>query len=463
MSAAEAPSQTNPEIQKLLDVARDALELARQRGAQQADAVANRGTEFEVKVADGEIVNLTQATSKGLGVRVFVDQRLGFCTLSDFSRASVIQGVERAIAMAKESAPDPNNGLADAKPGHISAGDALDLFDPAIPALDAEQKIEWAHALEAAARKVDPAVCKFRDSGVASGEEASVLVTSTGAERSIRSTGISIWCNPIASRDGELQTEVWFDSKTHLEDLDSVDAVGRTAGQRAFRMLGAKPVKTQQCPIIWEPAMAAGLVGGVLGAIDGDMVYKRASFLSDKLGERIATDRITLVDDPWLPRGVASMPFDGEGLKTYRKNLLDSGRVTTFLYDTYTARKAGVQSTANAQRSFASLPHAGCFNVYVQPGSDVPEDIIRNTQRGLLVTRGMGSGVNLVTGEYSRGANGLWIENGEVVHPVQEVTIAGDYVTMLQNIDRIGSDFHMRGARGAPTLRVAEMTVSGSG
>ncbi|HET6345562.1 MAG TPA: metallopeptidase TldD-related protein, partial [Myxococcota bacterium] len=246
-----------------------------------------------------------------------------------------------------------------------------------------------------------------------------------------------------------------------LEDLEAVESVGATAARRAARMLGAKPIKTQEVPVIFEAPMAAGLLGGMLGAIDGDMVYKKASFLADKLGEQIAVPGLTLWDDPLLPRGTASTPFDGEGLPTVRKKLVDAGKLTTFLYDSHTARKAGVKPTANARRGYSSMPHAGVFNFYAEKGQDDPEEIWRSTPRALLVTRGLGHGLNAVSGEYSRGANGLWLEHGEVVHAVQEVTIAADYLTLLKSIDRIGTDLRLRGSSGAPTLRIANMTVSG--
>lgn len=448
--------------QMLVDVAQRVLDLARQRGASEADVVATRSTDFEVKVADGEIVTLTQAVGKGLGLRVFVDGRMGFCTTSDFTPDSLAASVERAVAMGREAAEDPHNGLAEVEPGRIVAGEDLDLYDPGVPALSTDEKIRWAHELEAAARAADPRVTRFRDSGVASAAADSVLVTSSGAIRSMRSTGISIWCNPIVQSDGELQTEVWYDSRTHVADLEPVESVGRIAGERAARMLGARPVKTQTVPVIFEPHMAAGLVAGMLGALDGDMVYKKASFLSEALDSQVAVPALTVVDDPLLPRGTGSSPFDGEGLATTRKKVIDAGILTTFLYDSYTARKAGVKPTANGRRGYASVPHAGPFNFFVEAGEADPQEIWSSVDRALVITRGLGRGLNTVSGEYSRGANGLWIEKGEIVRPVQEVTIAGDYLSMLNGIDRVGNDLSMRGSVGAPTIRIAQMTVSGS-
>jgi PmbA protein len=444
-------------------VASRVLQTAQRAGASEADVMASRGTDFEVKVADGAVVTLTQAVAKGLGLRVFVDGRLGFCTTSDFRKDSLEHAAKRAVAMAKEAAADPHNGLAEAKPGLLRAGDhpELDLYDPRIPALSTEEKISWAHRMEEEARDTDPRVTRFRDSGVASGETTTVLVTSEGAARTRRSTGVTAWCNPLATADGELQTEVWYDAQTHLEDLEPIESIGRTAAHRAARMLGARPLPTRNVPVIFEPQIAIELLGGVLSGIDGDLVYKKASFLADRLDEPIAAPTVTLVDDPHLRRGPASTPFDGEGLATGRKLLVDAGTLTTFLYDTYTARKAAKRCTANARRAWSSLPGIGPFNFYVEAGEDDPEEILSSARRALIITRGLGQGLNVVSGEYSRGANGLWVENGEVVHPVQEVTIAGDYVTLLRSIDRVGSDLRMRGSAGAPTVRVASMTVSG--
>lgn len=446
----------------LTDVAAKVLELAKKYGASSADAVVSRGTEFEVKVADGAIVTLTQATSKGMGLRVFVDGRLGFCTTSDFGDASLAFAVERAVQLAREAAPDPHNGLVELEPGLKVAGDELELYDPAVVALPTEEKIRWAHTLEEAARAADPRVRKFRDSGVSSGESHTVMATSSGAIRAVRSTGIALWCNPIAEADGQLQTEVWYDSRTHVGDLEAPEKVGRIAAERAARMLGAKPVKTQVAHLIMEPAMSAGFMGSMLAGIDGDSVHKKSSFLADKLNKQIAVKGLNLVDDPHIKRGNGSSPFDGEGLATYKKKLVDAGVLTTFLYDGYTARKVGVKPTASAKRGYSSPPHAGVFNFIVQPGDVAPESIWKDVDCALVLTRGLGRGLNSVSGEYSRGANGLWIEKGEVVHPVQEVTIAGDYLAMLQNIDAIGNDLQMRGSSGAPTMRIANVTISGT-
>lgn len=456
------PQAQSASSQPLFDAAEAALKLARIHGAQQADVMVNRATDFEVKVCDGHITTLSQAKTKGLGLRVFVDGKLGFCTTSDLRPESLGQAVLRATQMAKEAAYDAHHGLAELPQNQpLGSPAALDLFDPLVAELSVDKKIGWAHALESAARQSDPRVRKFRDSGVATSVGEQVLVTSEGAQHYLTGTDISLWCTPVAQGDDQLQTEFWYDAQTHLADLESVASIGHTAGLRAARMLGAKPVKSQRAAVIFEPLMAAGLLAGMLGALDGDMVYKKSSFLGDKLHARIAAPGLTLVDDPLLPRGVASTPFDGEGLPTSRKKLVEHGVLKSYMYDSYTARKAGVSPTANARRSFSSMPHAGAFNFYAEAGPDDPNEILRSAPRALILTRGLGQGLNIVTGEYSRGANGLWVEQGEIIHPVQEVTIAGDYLTMLGHIDRIGRDVRRRGATSAPTLRIADMMISG--
>ncbi len=448
--------------EQLSDIAARALELAKRLGASEADVLASESTDFDVKVADGAVLSLSQATRKSLGLRLFVEGRLGFVTTSDFGVASLTQAVERALAMAREAGADPHNGLAEIAPGIRDAAKALDLYDDAVVALSAETKIAWAHALEDAARATDARVRKFRDSGVSTSVGENVLATSSGAVRTHHGTSIALWCNPVAEQDGQLQTEVWYDAKTHVADLEAVESIGRVAATRAARMLGARPIKTQRVTVIFEPAVAAGLIGGMSSALNGDMVYKKASFLSDKLHATLGSPLLTVTDDPHRLRGAASTAFDGEGLPTERRAIIDAGVLTGFFYDTYTARKAGVDSTANAQRSAGSLPHAGPFNLIVEPGDSDVGEIYRSAEHALVVTRGLGQGLNSVSGEYSRGANGLWLEHGEVVHPVQEVTIAGDFLAMLSQIDRVGSDLMVRGSVAAPTLRIADVTVSGS-
>lgn len=454
---------TDPTVHdELLKRAEQLLEYLRPLGVDEADVVASRGNEFEVKVSCGNVETLTQATSKQLGVRVVVNKRQSFCTSSDFSDSNLKDLAHRAVEMAKHLEPDPHHGIAEVEPGRVDLGEAFESFDPKILEIPSATKIEWAHQMEQAARQVSPKIDKFGDSGISTGDSHSILMTSNGVIRTASGTGIAAWCNPIAEDNGELQTEFWYDSKTHLEDLDTIDTIGTRAGERSLRMLGARPLKTQSLPIIFEPPMGLGFFGGIIGAIDGDLVYKKASFLNDKLGTAIASSQITLVDDPFVKRGAASSLFDGEGIAASKKNLIDAGVLTTYLYDSYTARKAGTKSTGNGQRGAGSLPHIGTFNVYIEGGTTPEASLLKDCPRALLITRGLGRGVNAVTGEYSRGVNGLLLEYGEVIQPVQEVTIAGDMIDMMKGVDAVGDKIHFRGSSGAPYIRINDIMVSGT-
>ena len=460
MSAAEQGAEAERQLAGLEEIAERAVRAAQRRGAQAADAMLSRATEFEVKVADGAILTLTQATARRLGLRAFVDGSVGLASGADLSPTGLEALAERAVAAARAAAADPHNGLLPLSASRLRA--PAELFDPAVSALTVDTKIDWAHRIEAAARSADRRVRHFRASGVGTTLLTTVLCTSDGALRSLRRTGVSAWSTPVASADGEQQTESWYDAQCHLADLESPETIGRMAAARAVRMLGARPVPTQTVPVLFEPAMAAGLMGALMAALDGDAVRKRASFLHDRLGQQIASPTLTLIDDPHLPRGLASTPFDGEGMPTQRRALIDAGILTTFLYDGYTARRAGVAASGHAQRSSGSLPQAGPSNLSLAPGKTPAATMARHLPRAFLLTRGLGRGLNTISGEYSRGANGLWLEHGEVVQPVQAVTIAGDFARMLNSIDAVGDDPRRCGSLEAPTLRVAEMTVSGS-
>lgn len=458
------------EKQILQKTAERALALAQTYGASHADVVATLGSSCEIKVADGKILQLQQGSERGLGLRVFVgapgEQKLGFCSGSDWSEEGLRLAVSNAVAMAKQTAPDPCHGMADAH-GHDAgaaqqAEDRLDLYDPSVEQMSVAEMIDHAHAIETAARAADARVRKFRDSGVTT-QSGSQIFMATGRPSHIScGSAISAWCTAVAEDDSGLQTDVWYDSQAHRGDLQSFTEIGRIAATRAARMLGAKRIPTQRVPVIFEAAAAGGLLASLLGAIDGDAVRKGASFLAQALGDSIAAEALSMRDVPHRVRGLGSAVVDGEGLLTQDKTLLERGRLNMFLYDGYAARKAGKKPTASAQRGTHGLPHAGTFNLAVDPGTHADAEILRAAPRALLVTRGLGRGLNSVTGDYSRGINGLWLEHGEVVHAVQEATVAGNMLDMLRGIDMLGSDVHWRGSVGAPMLRIGEMMVSGA-
>lgn len=451
----------------LAEIADQALQLARRAGAQAADVMVERAREFEVKVAEGRIVTLTQATRLELGLRAFVDGRRVFCAATDLTDAGLERGIATAVAMARVTGEDPHHGLtapAQAPSAEAAARAELELdgYDPAVETWSEADKLRFAHEIEAAARHAQGAVRTFRDSGVGTEVAQQIFAASDGRSHAHRQTGVSAWCTPVARRGEELQADFWYDSKCHLGDLASAENIGATAASRATRMLGARPVPTQKVPVIFEAPAAAGLLGSMLGALDGDLVHRRASFLASYLDAQLASTLLHLTDEPHLPRGLGSRLVDGEGLWTSPRALLDGGRLATFLYDGYSARRAGTAPTASARRSAGGLPGAGVFNAVVRPGTQSLQALLAETPRALLVTRGLGRGLNTVSGEYSRGVSGLWVEHGEVVHPVQEVTIAGAFAAMLAHIDGVANDSTCRGSVTSPALRVAEMAVGGS-
>ena len=441
-------------------LAKNVMQRALKRGAKQAEVFLQVGRSADVRVRDGEIEDLTQATSKGLGVRVFVKNRLGFVWTSDFNASGLDTLIDRAIALAEMSAANPHNGLPD-KDLFKQYPDVGELFDEKVANLPPDWKIKSAIEMEKVIKAHDARITAMDSVGAGESVSEVYLATSAGMSGGYQGTSVYLYASPVASENGQLQTSYWYDAKRFFEDLDSPENVAKKAAQRAVRLLGARKVKSQKVPIVLDPTMAAGFVSRIAGAANGDAVFKKASFLASKLGQKIAPDHVTIVDDGLRKRGLATSPFDGEGVPTRRTSLVENGVLKAFLYDAFTARKAKTKSTGNASRGYRSLPAIGVNNLVLEPGKKSPEEIIKEIPNGFYVTAMLGHGANTVTGEYSRGANGLWIENGELTRPVQEVTVAGNLNDMLMQLDAIGSDLTFHGSTGASTIRFKELTVSG--
>jgi PmbA protein len=431
---------------------------AKKSGATQAEVFIHVGREASCRVRDGDIESLTEATSKGCGIRVIINKRLGFAWSTDFTSADAF--VDRAITLAQASAPNPLNGFAENKDlGRVP--DVGSLYDHDIVTLAPEWKIKAAVEMEKACRAYDPRI-KTVDS-VEAGDNVSevYLATSAGMTGGYQTTSAYLYAAAVAAEGEQLQTSYWYDVKRFLKELPSPESVGREGARRAVRLLGAKKVKSQKVPVIFEPTMAAGFISSIASAASGDLVFKKSSFLASKLGQKIGPESVTIVDDGVLAKGLGTKPFDGEGVPTRRTAIVQGGVLRSFLYDSFTARKAKTRSTGNASRGYKSMPSIGTHNLYLEPGKHDPEAMIREIPNGFYVTAMLGSGANMVTGEYSRGANGVWIENGKLTRAVQEVTVAGKLLDMLQGIDAIGSDLTFLGSTGAPTIRFKELTVSG--
>jgi len=451
----------NNTVKNYEQLAKRIVQRAKKKGAKQAEAFLEVGRQSSCSVRDGEIEDLTEASSKGVGLRVITkDNRLGFAYTSDFEPASLDSFVDRALRLAQTAAPNKLNGLPTAKElGKL--GETGELYDQAVAELAGDWKIKAALEMEKAGKAVDARISTFASVGAGDYVSEVYVASSEGLSAGYSGTYVYLYASPVASENGQLQTSHWIDYKRFLGDLETPESVGREAAKRAVRMLGARRVKSQQVPVIFDPLMSASFVGNLAAAADGNAIYKNSSIFVGKLGKRLAPESVTVVDDGLLKRGLSTAPFDGEGVATRRTPILEKGVLRNYLYDSFTARKAKAKTTGNASRGYSSLPHIGTNNLYLEPGTRAPAELIREVKNGFYVTAMLGRGADPVTGEYSRGANGLWIENGELAYPVQEVTVAGNLLQMMQDVDAIGSDLQFRGSVGAPTLRFKQLTVSG--
>ena len=451
----------------LATLAADVVAQAIKGGATDAEAVAREGDEFSVNVRMGQVETLTESGSRALGLRVFLGTRSASTSTSDLTPGGIRQLVEGALALARVTEEDPFTGLPDAGEFGSIDGD-LHLYFDDVYSLPSSERIEWARRAEAAALAADPRIANSNGASFDAATGSKVLVNSRGFAGSYRTSYAGISVSPLAvDANGAMQRDAWWSSARRMADLESPESVGREAARRALRRLGARRVPTQQAPIVFAPEVARSLIGSVFEAASGDVIWRGASFLAGKLEQTIAAPAVTILDDNTmlLPSGVGGFgtsPFDGEGLPSRRTVVVQDGILRSYLLNTYTARKLGMQSTHNASRGLAGTPGIGCGNLYLRPGKQTPEEMIAEVQSGLYVTSLMGFGTNIVTGDYSRGATGLWIENGQLTHAVEEITIAGNLKEMLRNITAIGNDLEFRGAVASPTLRIDGMTIAGA-
>ena len=439
----------------------DIVAKALRAGASDAEAVFAEGDEFETLVRLGQVEQLKEAGSRGLGLRVFQGQRTASTSTSDLTAEGVEQLVSGAMALVQVTSEDPFAGLPERGEFGMLTGD-LDLYYEDVYSLPAVERIEYARRTEAAAMAAD---ARIQNSGGGSFDAATgrkILANSRGFVGEVRRSSCSISAQPIAqSPDGGMQRDYWYSSQRSLALLDSPESVGLEAARRTVRKLGARKVPTQRVPLVFAPEVATSILGAILGAINGNAVYRSSSFLAGKLGEAVAGSNLTMIDDGTTPGGYGSAPFDGEGLPTRRKVVLDCGVLTSYLLNTYTARKLGLQSTGNAARGLAGAPGISSGNFYLEPGIKTPEEILAEIPNGLFVTDLIGHGVNIVTGDYSHGASGLWIENGELAYPVEEITVAGNLKEMLHNVSSVGNDLIFRSAVACPTICIEGMTIAG--
>jgi PmbA protein len=416
-------------------------------------------------VRGDEIDFVKQARERKLGVRALVrgahGTRSAITSTSDLGEAALRAIAAEAVAIARATAEDPAAGLPEGGFADPSSLPDLGLGDPADRGVSAEALIDAARRAESAARKVDPRIENSEGSSASASFARIAYASSAGFAGEYAAASHALFAEPIARANGSMQRDYWMTAARSLAALDSPESVGRRAAERALRRLGARGVATCEVPVIFDPLSAASLWGQVAGLVSGYAVYRGTSYLAGKLGEAIASERVTLTDDACRIAGLGSRPFDGEGLPSRRTAVIERGRLTSYLLDTYSARKVGGESTGSASRSAGSAPGVGATNLGLEPGNATLEEIIADTPRGLLVTELIGMGFNPTTGDYSRGAAGLWIENGRIAHPVEEITIASNFADMLRGIDAVGSDLLWLSRIGSPSVRVARMTVAG--
>jgi len=442
------------------ELAQKAVRLALERGATDAECTLAEGDEFSAVVRMQSLEKLIDAGSRSAGLRVLVGQRTGSAYTSDLSSEGIRKLVESALAVAEITTDDPYAGLPDAAELGTISGD-LQLYSDDVNAVDTAERVREALETEEAAFATDPRITNSEGAsfGAYSGER--VFANSRGFVGSYRMSSCSLSTTPVARQGDSMERDYWFSSARSHAKLESPAAIGRRAAERTVRRLGARKVSTQNVPVIFDPMTARSLIGAIFDAIEGDAVYRNASFLAGKLGERVASEQVTIIDDGTIPGLFGTSPFDDEGVPSRRTVVIDRGVLRSYLLNTYTARKLGLRTTGNAARGVTGNAGVGHGNFFLEKGTRSPEEMIRGVRQGLYVTELIGQGVNIVTGDYSRGAAGLWIENGEFAYPVSEITIASTLQRMLTGLETVGSDLEFRGSVASPTLLIGEMTISG--
>lgn len=443
------------------NLASELVTALKKQGADAADVYISSISNFNTMVRLGNIERLQQSTSKGLGLRVFKNGATALTFTTDFQDRTVQDLVRETLEIVKVSNADKYNGLAPKELLGEYTGKLM-IFDESLLKLSPEKKIEMVKEAEAAGRAVDKRITNSNGASWSNSIGQVTLANSDGFVGQYKTTIASLNVRLLAEENGVKQTDGWFSFNRFLNKIDAPKSIGEEAGRRVVRRLGGKKVKSQAVPVVVDPQVAGGFVGMIFGAASGGSIYRRSSYLVDKIGQEIASPMITIVDDATMLDGLSSRPFDAEGVKSSSFTLIENGVLKTYVCDSYSARRLNARVTGNAGRSYQSAPGVGASNLFLKKGKDAPEDIIKSVKNGFYLTEMFGSGINGVTGDFSQGASGFWIENGEITYPVQEITIAGNVLKVMKNVQSIGSDLSFRyGSTASPTLLIAEMTVGG--
>ena len=442
------------------ELAAGLLARAKEKGASQGDVTVLEHEGVKVKVRLGKVETVSQAHETRLGLRLFFGRSSAATSTSDLSRASLDQLLDQTCAMARATARDEFGGLPE--PGELAAEvPELDLLDGQARGMPVQQGIDAARQAEEQALQYDPRITNSEGAEFGNSFNRVIHANSEGFAGEYAASAFHLSVAPVAASNGSMERDHWFSAARRHDALDSPEAVGREAGRRVIRRLGARKVRTREVPVVFDAAIAGTLVRHVGQAVSGYAIYQRASFLCDRLEQRVASDLLHIVDDGTIPQALGSRPFDAEGVGVRRKDVVEAGVLRSYLLDAYSARKLGGKSTGNAARRVGQASGVSPMNLYLMPGAHSPGDIIGSVEDGFYVTELMGFGVNLVTGDYSRGAAGIWIEKGELAYPVAELTIAGNLDDMLNQVEMVGNDLRPQSPVAAPTVKIARMTVAG--
>jgi len=427
------------------------------RGADAAEVFLQTGRQLSIEVRNGAMETIQESSSHGAGFRVFREGKMGFAHSNDFSDASLDQAIATAVEFAGHMTADEDNVL----PGNPGMAQVEGLYDPELASVSMDQKIALITQLESLAL-ADSRITRSDGARYGEGEGEVFLANSNGMVKSYRSSACNYGVSVVAEKGDQRSSGGEYCSRRFFADFLPPEEMAEQAARSAYEMLDPRMVRTQRAPVIFDPDVAGSLLGGILGAIDGERVLQEASFLAGRIGEPIASDFLTIIDDGTRPRGMASAPFDGEGVPTQRRTIVDGGVLQGFLYNTAVASRAGVESTGNASRGgYSSLPGIGPHAFYVENGDTDPDEIIRSTPRGLFLKGVTGYGINPVSGNFSGGAQGFWIENGRIAFPVRGLTVAATADQMLKGVDALGNDLDLNRTITAPTFRIREMQIGG--
>jgi PmbA protein len=445
----------------LRSIASDIVEKARALGADEADAYVRSGIESTISVRMHEIEKLIEAGSRSVSIRVIKDKRTAVCSTSDLTPRALDEMVATAVELAKISEPDEYAGLPSKEDLAVDTGAALQLYDERIESLTVDEMKDIVLRAEQAAFDYDRRITNSEGAEFGAERGLLVLANSLGFCGSYPYTAASFSVQVMADdADGKKRNDYWFSAERMFHRLADAEAVGRKAAQRAVSKIGARKVPTREVPVVWDPVVAAGFAGVIAGAASGESLFKRSTFLADREGQEVASPLLNITSDALLPARLGSRPFDGEGVRARRNEIIAGGTFRQFLFDSYYARRLGRHTTGSAARAGDAITIGG-GNTVLEAGSSTPAEIIAGVKDGLYLTTTMGFGINQTTGDFSRGAAGMWIENGEITYPVTEVNISGNLKQMLRDIDAVGDDLLWMAGSAAPTIRMSKMTVSG--